>query len=94
MTENNSPTGNLVYIPSLDELIVEYINEELPEGVMAFKYYDTMQHRAAGKHSWAHRDELKNLAILHQSYKSMAYTARDRKQKLKTIVKKDNGNTQ
>lgn len=91
MIENtsDSPTGDLVYIPSLDELIVDYVNNELPEGVMAFKYYDTMKNRAAGKHGWVHRDELKNLAILHQSYSSMAYTARDRKQKPRTIVKKD-----
>jgi hypothetical protein len=86
---SDSPTGDLVYIPTLDELIVDYVNDELPKDVMAFKYYDTMQNRAAGRHGWAHRDELKNLAILHQSYKSMAYTARDRKQKPKMIVEKD-----
>lgn len=83
-----SPTGDLVYIPSLDELIVGYIQEELPEGVKAFMYYETEKTRAAGKHQWAHVDELRRLAALHTTYKSMAYTAREKKRMDKTPFQK------
>lgn len=83
-----SPTGDLVYIPSLDELIVAYIEEELEEGVKAFKYYEDVKTRAAGEHQWAHRDELGRLAALHTSYKSMAYTAREKRKENKTPFQK------
>lgn len=67
---------DLVYIPTLDELICERRDRELPEDVMVHKYYANMKDREIGKTSNIHISELDRLVVLHSVYGSMAHTSK------------------
>ena len=67
---------DLVYIPTLDELICERMDKTLPEDITVCKYYASMKDREIGKTSNIHIMELDRLVVLHSVYGSMAHSSK------------------
>lgn len=52
---------------SLENLILLYIANKLPEDELAFPYYSSEENRKNKKYMWIHKDLLKNHALLYQN---------------------------